>query len=57
MQVLFFWGGGGDPIKVEKEISHNILEYVKFPINRKFHGNFPISTWENFSCNLTCMLE
>ena len=30
---------------------------MKFPTNRTFHGNFPISTWENFSGNLTCMLE
>jgi hypothetical protein len=46
---IVFLGGGG--------ISHIILEYVKFPTNRTFHGNFPISTWENFSGNLTCMLE
>ncbi len=39
------------------EISHNILEYVKFPTNRIFHRNFSISTWENFRGNLTCMLE
>ncbi len=62
VQVLcryFFPGGGGsDPSKVHrKEISHNILEYVKFPTYRTFHGNFPISAWENFSGNLTCMLE
>ncbi len=50
-QVLFSWGGD------RKEISHNILQYVKFPTNRTFHGNFPISKWENFSGNLTCMLE
>ena len=30
---------------------------MKFPTNRTFHGNFPISTWKNFSGNLTCMLE
>ncbi len=45
------------PNKVGKEISHNILEYVKFPTNGAFHGNFPISTWEKYSGILTCMLE
>jgi hypothetical protein len=55
--IVFFLGGGGDPFQVGKEISHNILEYVKFPTDRTFHGNFPISKWENFCGNLTCMLE
>ncbi len=56
---LFSWGGGGGcPIYLgREEISHNFLEYVKFPTNHKFHRNFPISTWENFNGNLTCMLE
>ncbi len=22
---------------------------MKFPTNRTFHGNFPVSTWENFA--------
>ncbi len=56
VQVLFSWGGWWS-YSGRKEISHNIFEYVKFPTNCTFHGNFPISTWENFSGNLTCMLE
>jgi hypothetical protein len=51
--IVFLGGGGGD----RKEISHNILLYGKFPTNCTFHGNFPISTCENFSGNLTFMLE
>ncbi len=54
---IVFLGGWGWSYWGRKEISHNILEYVKFPTNRTFHGNFPISAWENFSGNLTCMLE
>ncbi len=54
---IVFLGGGGDPIKVERKFPTTFLEYVKFPTNHTIHWNFPISTWENFSGNLTCMLE
>ncbi len=52
---MFSWGGGGGMSR--EDISQIFLQYLKFPTNHTFHGNFPIPSWENFNGNLTCMLE